>query len=426
VRVLIAPSAFAGTLSAVEVAAAISDGWSRTSPADALDAFPVSGGGPGLVDVVHARLGGQLLGLSVTSADGATRVPAVVLLTADAGDGPTAWIEAAQACPAPARDRGPTRLRLDTTTASGGPAVGSGGPAVGSGGPAVGSGLGPTVGPATSRGVGELVAAAVDAGARTLVVGTDGARVTDAGAGLLEVLGGGASAASVEAAAARLAGVRLVAVGSSDEPLGEDAESREFADRLTATLGQRAPREEPPVHPELAGLGEHARAAHPARRSGPDASDAGVRPQPRPRPLVLAPRVDRPLPARAGAGAGGGLGFALLAIGARYRSGIAEVLRATGFAAAVAAADLVVTGEGSFDHESRAGSAVGGVLAAAGDAGVAGVVLAGRSLLGSRETRALGAASVYAIQDLAGWDGRSPAADLARLAERVARTWARH
>ncbi len=410
-RVLIAPSAFGGTLSAVEVAAAISDGWSRTSPADELDAFPVSGGGPGLVDVVHARLGGQLLVLSITGADGATRVPALVLLTADADDGPIAWIEASQACPAPAGGRQPTRL----------PIAGPGG--LGRGDPAGAARA--RLGPATSRGVGELVAAAVDAGARTVVVGTDGVRVTDAGAGLLEVLGGSDPAASVEAAAGRLAGVRLVAVGNSDEPLGEDADSRGFADRLTAALGQRAPREEPPVHPELAGLGEHAHAAGPARRPGPDssASDAGVRP----RPLVLlAPRVDRPLPARAGAGAGGGLGFALLVIGVRYRSGIAEVLRVTGFAAAVAASDLVLTGEGSFDHESRTGSAVGGVLAAAAEAGVAGVVLAGRSLLGSRETRALGAASVYAVQDVAGWGGRGPAADVALLAERVARTWARH
>ena len=100
-RVLIAPSAFGGTLSAVEVAAAISDGWSRTSPAHELAAFPVSGGGPGLVDVVHARLGGQLLVLSITGADAATRVPAVVLLTADADDGPIAGSRPHRPAPLP-------------------------------------------------------------------------------------------------------------------------------------------------------------------------------------------------------------------------------------------------------------------------------------------------------------------------------------
>jgi len=51
-----------------------------------------------------------------------------------------------------------------------------------------------------------------------------------------------------------------------------------------------------------------------------------------------------------GAGAAGGVGFALLAVlGAQRASGVEVVLDLVGLDAALAGADLVVTGEGSLD-----------------------------------------------------------------------------
>ena len=38
-RILVAPDCFAGTLTAVQAAAAIADGWRRTAPQDVLDSF---------------------------------------------------------------------------------------------------------------------------------------------------------------------------------------------------------------------------------------------------------------------------------------------------------------------------------------------------------------------------------------------------
>ena len=64
-RVLIAPDKFAGTLTAVEAAAAIAEGWHRQAPHDDLDLAPMADGGPGFVDVLHASLGGDLHALSV-------------------------------------------------------------------------------------------------------------------------------------------------------------------------------------------------------------------------------------------------------------------------------------------------------------------------------------------------------------------------
>src|SRR5690242_21156190 len=91
-RILVAPDKFAGTLTAVEAADAVAEGWRRTSPDDELDLAPMSDGGPGFVDVLHAALGGELLAVTVRGPHGSP-TPASVLLAGD-----TAYVESAQAC----------------------------------------------------------------------------------------------------------------------------------------------------------------------------------------------------------------------------------------------------------------------------------------------------------------------------------------
>ena len=59
-RVLVCPDKFAGTLSAVEAAHAIRDGWLRARPGDDVRCVPLADGGPGFVEVLHANLGGVL------------------------------------------------------------------------------------------------------------------------------------------------------------------------------------------------------------------------------------------------------------------------------------------------------------------------------------------------------------------------------
>src|SRR5689334_5957989 len=135
-RVLVAPDKFAGTLSAVEAAEAVAEGWRRTSPDDELDLAPMADGGPGFVDVLHAALGGELLAVTVRGPHG-DPTPATLLL-----DGTTAYVEAAQAC----------GLHL-----TGGARPES----------------------ATTFGVGELLLAAVAAGATRVVVGLGGSGTND-------------------------------------------------------------------------------------------------------------------------------------------------------------------------------------------------------------------------------------------------------
>jgi glycerate kinase len=105
--------------------------------------------------------------------------------------------------------------------------------------------------------------------------------------------------------------------------------------------------------------------------------------------------------ADAGAGAAGGAAFALLALlDARLRPGVELVLDLVGFDAAVAGADLVVTGEGSLDEQSLAGKTPVGVAAAAARAGVPTVAVAGRSLLSAERARGAGIDRVYPLSDL--------------------------
>jgi glycerate kinase len=190
VRVLVAPDKFAGTLSAVEAADAVAEGWRETAPGDELDLAPMSDGGPGFVDVLHEALGGELLGLTVRGPHGAP-TPATVLVAGD-----TAYVESAQAC------------GLHLTGGEGAEA-------------------------ATSYGVGELLAAAVDAGASTVVVGLGGSGSNDGGAGLLAALGAtadvpldaggaaldGVTEVDVAPARARVGRARLVAASDVDNPL---------------------------------------------------------------------------------------------------------------------------------------------------------------------------------------------------------------
>lgn len=127
-----------------------------------------------------------------------------------------------------------------------------------------------------------------------------------------------------------------------------------------------------------------------------------------------------------GAGAAGGLGFGLFALGARRRSGVELVLDAVGFADLVAAADLVVTGEGSFDWQSLRGKVVAGVAQSALASATPTIVIAGQVLVGRREAMGIGLSGMYAVasdprQEEAAF--ADPVATLRARAQRVARTW---
>jgi glycerate kinase len=363
-RVLLAPDGFGGTLTALEAAQAMADGWRRVRPADELVLRPMSDGGPGFLDALPGEL------RSLTVEDPLARP----VEAAWKADGATAYVECAQAC----------GLHLL--------AEGERDPGV-----------------TTTYGVGQLVRAAVEAGATRVVLGLGGSATNDGGAGMLAALGVRREDAAGErldpgglplARAARLVGtplpaalpVALVVATDVDAPLlGPHGASQVFGPQKGASPAQVVALDAALAHwADL--LEEH-----------------------------LQVRV-RDLP---GAGAAGGLGFAALALGATREPGLELVARAVGLADAVAEADLVLTGEGAFDVTSLRGKVVSGVARAAQEEGLACVVLAGQVSVGRRQAAAAGVEAAYSLEEETGLERAMsrPAEALATLASRVARDW---
>jgi glycerate 2-kinase len=369
-RVVVAPDSFGGTLSATAAAEAIAAGWRRAAPGDELRLLPLADGGTGFVEVLHSDLGGEWHEREVTGPFG-DPVPARWLRIGD-----TAYLESAAACGlhlVPRERRVPEVARA-----------------------------------VTSRGVGELIADARDAGVTEVVVGLGGSATTDGGAGMLAALdavavdaagaavpGGGAALARCVRldGAPKLDGVRLVAAADVDNPL----------------------------------LGPHGAAAVFGPQKGAD--DAAVAEL----DAALARFADVLTTAfgvdvrdEPGAGAAGGLGAALLACGARRVSGAGLVRELLGLDAELDAAQLAVTGEGSFDWQSLRGKLITAVAQGAAERGLPCIVLAGQVSVGRREAAAVGIEAAYGVADHVGGVEASmadPAGTLAALAENVATRW---
>src|SRR5262249_44871957 len=89
---------------------------------------------------------------------------------------------------------------------------------------------------------------------------------------------------------------------------------------------------------------------------------------------------------RPGAGAAGGAGFAAMVfLSASVEPGITYLLDLLGFEAQLIGARLVITGEGSLDHQTLRGKAPAGVAHAAVREGVPVVAVAGRNTLSAAE-----------------------------------------
>lgn len=382
-RVLIAPDCFTGTLSAGQAADAMAEGWKCRAPGDKLTLVPLSDGGPGFLDVLSRALDGTMIPITVLDPLGRP-VPATILIV-DVDGRRTAYLESAQACGLHLLGQG-ERNPLVTST----------------------------------YGVGQLIEAAVGEGASRVVVGLGGSGTNDGGAGMLAALGagdptvlatGGAALRDLDDAALHgLAGVRerlrtieLVLASDVDSPLlGFHGASAVFAPQKGATAEMTQELE--------SSLGRFTEVVAKAVKPGRDLLTG------------KAMRVD----SEPGAGAAGGLGYGLLLLGGRRVSGVQAVLDAVGFASMVHAADLVVTGEGTFDWQSMRGKVVAGVAQAGLTNGTPVVVIAGQVQVGRREMMELGISGSYAVAenpDQVAAALADPAGTLSARTARVATTW---
>lgn len=345
VRVVLAPDKFKGSLDAAGVADALAAGIADVEPGWTVLRSPVADGGEGTVAAVLAA------GWSPVEVD--TTGPVGDPLTVGyARRGPVAVVELAASSGLGVLPSGTPRP-LDAGTA----------------------------------GLGTVVAHALDAGAEEVVIGLGGSASTDGGAGLLVGLG-----------------ARVLDADGVDLPAGGAALAR--AARLdldglhprvrTARFVFACDVDNPLLGPTgAAAVYGPQKGADPAQVAQLDAALAHWA-------ALLRATTGRDVADGVGAGAAGGTMCGLAAlVDVEQRSGVELVLELTGFAGAVAGADLVVTGEGRLDRQSLHGKAPMGVTAAARAAGARVVAVAGECTLSDDELVAAGISAVHTLVALA-------------------------
>lgn len=307
-KIVIAPDSFKESLTALEVAQAIQQGFARVFPEAEYQLVPMADGGEGSVQSLIDATHGSLQKISVI-APLANSVEAFFGLS---GDKKTAFIEMAAASGlhlVPIEQRNP----LVTT----------------------------------SYGTGQLIKAALDLGVEKIILGIGGSATNDGGVGMLQALGarflnteqqeisfGGEALSQIQqidlsSLDSRLKQVEFEVACDVDNPLcGERGASAIFGPQKGATT-------------EMVKTLDHA-LLHFAETVK---SQLGIE-----------------IAEQAGAGAAGGMGGGLLLLpNVMLRSGVQIILEATELAEKLVDADLVVTGEGRMDAQSIAGKTPIGV-----------------------------------------------------------------
>ena len=313
--VLVAPDSFKGSLTSVEVARSLAAGWTRARPDDRLVLAPLADGGEGTLVAIEAA-GGW------TWQEAAAHDPLGRPLIAR-------WL----------RSTGGTRAVVELAAASGLSRL-------------TGAELDPAG--ASTYGTGEVIRAALDAGVRRIDLGVGGSATTDGGQGILAALGLRVTAAAepvvdLRGLDPRLAEVSLrIACDVTNPLLGPRGAAAVYGPQKGASPAE--------VEELNAALGRWA-----------DALESATG------------RRERDTP---GAGAAGGATFGLACLRDRFAGfeivpGVDLVMDAAGFAAKLAAADLVLTGEGRIDRQTAFGKTALGVARRAAALGVPCVAVGG-------------------------------------------------
>ncbi len=336
-RVVVAPQALKGSLTAEEVGQAIALGVRAVYPQAHVDVIPIADGGEGTVQALVDATGGEFAWQTVTGPLG-TPVSAFFGLL---GDGKTAAIEMAASSGLPLVPHTQRNPLLTTT-----------------------------------YGVGELLLAAIERGRRHFIVGIGGSATNDGGAGMAQALGAfllteqGTAIARGGAALTTLARISLeqldsriqectfeVACDVTNPLCGPTGASAVYGPQKGAT---------PEMVQELdAALDHYAQILE---------RDLG--------------QSVRNIP---GAGAAGGLGAGMIAfLHATLRPGAQLVLEAVNLETYVREADFVITAEGQIDEQTAYGKSVGAVATLAKRYGSPVLALAGGLGSGYKKVYELG------------------------------------
>ncbi len=362
-RILIAPQEFKGSLNAAEAAEAIAAGLRRARPEWVLDLLPMSDGGPGFIEAMRANVKSDMVAVVAHDALGRKLLARYLV-----GRSPrTAIVEAAQA-------NGLLHLIEEERDAL----------------------------HADTFGVGEIIAAALEAKPARLLIGVGGSATTDGGAGMARALG---------ARFTDMAGRELGPGGAALAELARiDWQRPEALDGVEVVVATD-------VTNPLTGLNGAAAIYGPQK--GATAADVDILDAALHRYAAVVRRalgVD--IGTLAGTGAAGGLGAGLVGfLGARIESGFDVVAGVSRLGDRLAAADVVVTGEGSFDSQSLQGKTTGRLIEMARAAAKPCVVFAGRADETPEGAQAIALSSLEANEKLA-------VANAGVLLEELAFRWA--
>jgi glycerate kinase len=358
--VLVAPDSFKGSLTSVEVAGALRDGWLRSRPADTVLLAPLADGGEGTLVAVEAAGGWEWRQAAASDALGRP-IQAAWLRSID---GQRAVVELAAAS-------GLSRLTGTERDAM----------------------------RATTRGTGEVLRAVLDDGIRSITLGIGGSATTDGASGILRALGADVAddLTTVDPTGLdpRLGEVHLrIACDVSNPLLGANGAAATYGPQKGATPGD--------VERLAARLAAFA-----------GALEAGTGHRER----------DTPGAGAAGGTAFGLLCLRDRFGSVELVPGIDVVMDAADFEGKLGAADLVITGEGRIDEQTAFGKTALGVATRAKAAGVACIAVGGGVTPGGIEAlRPLGAVVVPVAEAPGSVEAAMAAgsAPVERAAERVA------
>ena len=344
-KIVLAPDSFKGCLTAVEVCNALEKGIRRSFPEADVVKVPMADGGEGTVQSLVDVSGGKVIEKTVHDPLG-RRVKSFFGMM---GDGNTAVIEMAAASGLPLLRQGERNPRITSTI-----------------------------------GTGELILEAINMGASRVIMGIGGSATNDGGRGMAEALGvrfigsdgkplaepGGAAlndlaAIDISGLDKRVAGVEFTVACDVDNP-------------LTGPKGASA------VYGPQKG-------AVPADVEYLDAALANYA-------LIVKKQLGKDVSEAPGAGAAGGLGAGLMTFcNATLRRGVEIVVEATGLTDKCRGADLVISGEGRTDFQTKFGKTPMGVAKAAKVNKIPVILISGSLAAGARDLYELGVEAMFAI-----------------------------
>ena len=342
-KILVAPNALKGSVSAVEAAERIGRGLKRSGLDAIVDLMPIADGGDDTMDVLVAS-GGEVHEVEVLDPLRRTIRSHFALLA----DGRTAVVEMARASGLKLLEPS-ERNPLTTTT----------------------------------YGTGQLIAAAIEAGAKRLIVGIGGSATNDGGVGCAQALGlrtEDSQGRSVPGEGGSLKKVRRIVMDEMSPAL-DGVEIRVACDVDNPLLGPRGA--SAVFGPQKGATPEQVKEleANLAHFYGLLAETLGIDVR------------DRP-----GSGAAGGLGAGLMAfLNGQPRSGIDLVLEYLDLPRRLKDVDLVITAEGRMDSQTLGGKGPVGLARRALEHGVPTIALVGSVGDGEEELHDAGIRAIFPI-----------------------------